>query len=260
MTVWVAFGFFAIYFSLALGITRVRAEIGAPDHELIAVAPREIMVTTLGVRALGRSNLTMLSFLYPFNRCNRAHPAPNQLEAFKIADMAKMESKRLLWAMILAIIIGVIASFWVYLHLMYKYGASVGITGFVGRMGRESFGKLASWVDYPRESDRIGTSFMGLGALFTAFCMIMRRRFLWWPFHPAGYALGTAPVAGINYFWFTVFLSWLIKWIILRQAGLRAYRRAVPFFLGLILGEYVIGSTWCTIGIVWGIPVYSVWP
>ena len=260
MAGWVALGFFAIYFALALGITRVRAEIGTPDHELIAVTPRETMITMLGIHTLGRSNLTILSFLYPFNRCNRAHPTPNQLEAFKIADMTNMENKRLLWALVLAIIVGVIASFWVYLHLMYEYGASARITGFVGRMGRESFGRLASWLNYPKDSDKTGTGFMGFSALFTTFCMIMRRRFLWWPFHPAGYALGTAPVAGINYFWFTVFLSWLIKWIILKQAGLRVYRKAVPFFLGLILGEYVIGSIWCTIGIVWGIQVYSVWP
>lgn len=260
MQVWVALLFLVIYFALALAITRVRAEVGTPDHELYTIDPREIIVTMLGTRTLGRGNLTMLSFLYPFNRCNRAHPAPNQLEAFKIADMTNMETKRLLWIQILAIIVGVIVSFWVYLHIMYEYGASVKISGATAGIGRESFGRLASWLHYPKDTDRIGAIFMGFGALFTAFCMFMRRISWWWPFHPAGYALGTTPMAGMNYIWFTVFLSWLIKWVILKQAGLKAYRKAVPFFLGLILGEYVIGSTWCIIGIIWNVQVHSVWP
>jgi len=97
---------------------------------------------------------------------------------------------------------------------------------------------------------------MGFGAAFTVFLMLMRRTFLWWPFHPAGYALG--PI-GLGWFWCAILAGWAIKWIILKQGGLKAYRKAVPFFGGLILGEYVVGCIWSVIGVVFGIPVYSVW-
>jgi hypothetical protein len=41
--------------------------------------------------------------------------------------------------------------------------------------------------------------------------------------------------------WLPVCLTWLLKGVLLRYGGLRAYRRALPFFLGLILGEFSAG-------------------
>jgi len=41
--------------------------------------------------------------------------------------------------------------------------------------------------------------------------------------------------------WLPVFITWLIKGALLHYGGLRAYQRALPFFLGLILGEFSAG-------------------
>ncbi|MFC1712893.1 DUF6784 domain-containing protein [Candidatus Poribacteria bacterium] len=41
--------------------------------------------------------------------------------------------------------------------------------------------------------------------------------------------------------------------------GLRANRRAVPFFLGLILGDYIVSSSWTLIGTIFHIPTYVLW-
>jgi hypothetical protein len=67
----------------------------------------------------------------------------------------------------------------------------------------------------------------------------MRARFLWWPFHPAGYLV--AGSFGLFRLWFPIFLSWLLKVLILRYGGLRGYRLALPFFIGLVLGEFATG-------------------
>ncbi len=248
--------YFALYFAISIAITRVRAVLGPPVHEVIFMHPQRMMVATFGTRTLGSANLTILSFLYAFNRCNRAHPMPNQLEAFKIAERTEINNKKMISALIFALAFSIIISFWVYLDIMYKYGAAARCRGWILGIGRESFGHLESWLRYPRSIDYSGLSFMGFGAAFTVFLMLMRRRFLWWPFHPAGYALG--PI-GLGWFWCAILAGWAIKWIILRHGGLKAYRKAVPFFLGLILGEYVVGCIWSVIGVVFGIPVYSVW-
>ena len=58
---------------------------------------------------------------------------------------------------------------------------------------------------------------------------------------------------------YSIFLSWLAKWLILRHGGLKAYRQAVPFFIGLILGEFIAGGLWSIIGIVFEMPVYRFW-
>ena len=43
-------------------------------------------------------------------------------------------------------------------------------------------------------------------------------------------------------------------------AGLKGYRRAAPFFLGLILGEFVVGSLISLLGVLLGTPTYVFWP
>jgi hypothetical protein len=61
----------------------------------------------------------------------------------------------------------------------------------------------------------------------------------------------------MNIFWLSFLLSWMIKWFILKQGGLKAYRRAIPFFIGLILGEFTMGSLWSIISIVFHRPMYD---
>jgi len=52
----------------------------------------------------------------------------------------------------------------------------------------------------------------------------------------------------MGWLWSSIFTSWLLKWIILKQGGFKAYRRAIPFFFGLILGDYLVGGTWERLG------------
>ena len=82
----------------------------------------------------------------------------------------------------------------------------------------------------------------------------LRTRFLFWPFHPAGYALAVS--FAIDYFWFPFFLSWLCKSLILRFGKIRGYQRAVPFFLGLILGDFVMGGLWMVFSVLADRQVY----
>jgi hypothetical protein len=37
-------------------------------------------------------------------------------------------------------------------------------------------------------------------------------------------------------------------------------RAALPFFIGLILGDYVVGSLWALYGCATGVPTYRVMP
>ena len=98
---------------------------------------------------------------------------------------------------------------------------------------------------------------MFLGFLFTLMLMAMRMRFLWWPFHPAGYALSIN--FGIDYIWFCLVIISLVKWLILKYGGLKVHRQAVPFFMGLILGEFAVGSFWSALSIIIQRPTYTFW-
>ncbi|MBC7327283.1 hypothetical protein H5T87_04115, partial [bacterium] len=86
--------------------------------------------------------------------------------------------------------------------------------------------------------------------IFTLFLGLMRYRFTWWPFHPLGYA--AANTVTMNFLWFSFFLGWLCKVTAVKVGGLRAYRKALPFFLGLIMGEVIGNGFWAIVQAIFG--------
>ena len=181
---------------------------------------------------------------------------PNQFEALKIADTVKIKNNQLVWAMIAAGFISLICAFWANLDMMYRDGATSKVAGFRLWVGSGAMKQLSGWLQNPiaPEWDKIG--FMGLGAFFTSLLLWFRIRFFWWPLHPAGYPLAVS--FAIDYFWCPFFISWLLKTIILKTVGIKGYQRMIPFFFGLILGDFVIGASWMILGMIADIPVYHI--
>ncbi len=255
MSLWVSILFFGIYFALSMAIARTRAELGPPSHGFHYRGPDEILPKVFGTRRLGAANLTIFSFFYWFTRSHRGHPMAQMLEGFKIAERTKTKGKKLLFPIMLATAVGTIATFGINLHLSYKFGSSARIMGYASGYGVESFGRLNQWLSYPTQTDYVAVSFMGIGLLLSFIIMLMRLRFFWWPFHAAGLAItGTWST---SHMWFSIFLAWVAKWTILKYGGLKAYQRAVPFFIGLVLGEYVVGVLWAIIGILLNTPMFN---
>jgi len=253
---WVALLFFALFFLLAIAITRVRAELGAP-HEIYFVSPRTVLVTVFGVNAIGAQSLTALSVLYWFNRGYRAHPMPNQLEAFKMGEGAGVGRRQTVLLLIIAAVLGLVFTYWANLQVTYTDGALARSIGYKRWVGAESFDRLKGWLSTPTKPNGNQLAFMLGGALLVLALRGMRGAFLWWPFHPVGYALAVS--YAMDYFWFAFFLSWLAKALIVRLGGMKAHNTAIPFFLGLILGDYVMGSLWAIIGPATGLQTYKIY-
>lgn len=86
------------------------------------------------------------------------------------------------------------------------------------------------------------------GAGFTAFLAAMRLRFTAWPLHPVGFlAMNTYPMRMI---WFSVFIGWLCKFIVVRFGGIDLFRALRPVFLGLIVGEAAAIAFWLITNLV----------
>ena len=241
MSIWVILVFFGICFALSTAISRIRAELGSPIHDMPFTDPGRIIASVFGTRRLGPSNLTMMSFLFFFNRGYRAHPMPHQLEGFKIAERAGLNNKRLLIAMIIAVIVGVYVSSWAFLHASYNLSATA------NWRPQYAFNRLHGWLAYHAPPDYPAVGAMIGGLALTVCLWTMRMRFLWWRLHPAGYAV--SGTWAMNHFWLSIFVSWLVKAIILKHGGLKAHRQAIPFFLGVILGDFIVGALWSIIGI-----------
>lgn len=98
--------------------------------------------------------------------------------------------------------------------------------------------------------DGTGTAWLHLtlGALLVLGAMVGRIMFVAWPFHPIGLVLmGSWP---LQVFWFSIFLGWAIKITLLRYGGAQVFRRARPFFIGLIVGEILSAGAWMFVGLV----------
>jgi hypothetical protein len=251
--------FFLIYFILAIMITRIRAELGFLVHWLHTASPHYTLVSFLGTRRLGASNLTGFTMFRFFNRGYRSHPMPHQLEGFKLASLSGIDLKRMFVGIMFATVITMIATFWIMLDLFYRYGADSGYFDvWATGLGGEAFNQLQSWLNYPTGTNLPDLLAMFGGAVFVLLIMSIRTRLFWWPLHPLPYAMSGS--WGMFNLWCPLFVAFLAKWTLLKLGGLKSYRRAVPFFLGLALGDYTVGSILSIFSIVLDRPMYQFWP
>jgi hypothetical protein len=200
----------------------------------------------------------MFSMFWFINRAYRSHPMPHQLEGFKIAERTRMNLRRIVLALMISAVVGALSGFWALIDRGYRIGMEVrAYWPSLSAFGIEPYRRFDGWLSSPTDTLIPDTSFMVLGFLVTTVLMACRMKFVWWPFHPAGFAISTS--WGMNVTWSCLFLSWLIKWVVLKHGGIGVHRKAAPFFLGLILGEFTVGSLWTIFGILAKIPTYGFW-
>jgi uncharacterized oligopeptide transporter (OPT) family protein len=109
----------------------------------------------------------------------------------------------------------------------------------------------------PKPTDWVAMIVFGFTFVLNLGIMFLRARFVWCPLHPAGYVIGIAP--GItDSLWLPLMLAMIVKWFILKHGGIKAYRRAIPFFVGLVLGEALMGCFWPIVSLILRSAVYSV--
>jgi len=254
MSPWMALAFFAIFFGLAIAITRMRAEFGTPIHDLHFTGPDWMLSELIGTKNISPENLTIFSLYFWFNRAYRYMPMPHQLEGFKLAEKTGTSYRRLAWTMALTGVVASLAGFWAMLHLMYIYGAEAKSQM---TFGAEAYTRLAGWLQSPKDPNIPALGAVVVGLVICLALQALRVRLPWWPFHPLAFAVSSS--WEINLVWFPLFIAWLLKTIILRYGGRRGYGRSLPFFFGLMLGQFVVGSLLNIIGIILQIPTYQFW-
>jgi len=224
--------FFAIYFLISISIGRIRAELGSPVHDLHFAGPDMMMIHLLGTRRIRPEDMTIISMFWYFNRAYRSHPMPCILEGVKLGERTEIPATKVATVVIFAAVLGTFFAFLMLLQGAYRYGAWAKMWS-----GYETYNRLTTWLTTPTGGDFTYIFAYSFGALFVVALSVIRTQFIWFPLHPVGLVVSSS--WGMNPFWFSVFLSWLIKYSILRYGGLRTYRKNIPLFLGLILGEFI---------------------
>ncbi len=250
-------GFWAVHLTICVAVTRMRAELGPPTHDLFFAGGDWLLTAAAGPGSLGPANLRGLTLLYWITRDYRSLAMPHQLEALKMLELrgsVRREGARLAAAMMLVAVVGFLVCAAMALHQYYDQGASAGIRGYALGQAQEAYTRLDQWLTAADPGpDHAGLRQFAGGAVLTLGLMLLRRRFLGLPFHPVGYAIAGSWT--MSWLWFSVLLSWLAKGLILRHGGLNRFRAAMPFFLGLMLGDYLVGGGQTIAGMLLGVRV-----
>ena len=258
---WLIPPFFLIFFAMSIAVTRMRAELGPPAHDLHNGGPDRIITSLMGPRSLDTSSQSVFSMFFWFNRAYRSHPMPFQLEGFKMAERTHTSYRGMFWAIGIATVFGTLVAFAVILYKLYDRGAasaSLGPPNVPLIFGSEPWNRMESWVKSPASPDTSTAIAIAVGFAMTIVLNSLRMKMAWFPFHPVGYAVSGS--WSMNQLWLSMLIAWIVKLVMLRYGGLKLYRRALPFFLGVILGECIIGSFWTIWGIIFNLPSYAFWP
>ncbi|MBQ9358270.1 MAG: hypothetical protein IJT95_01855, partial [Abditibacteriota bacterium] len=246
------------YFIISIALTRTRAELGAPCHEINHSSISYIMLQNIGSSVLGAKNVIGLHHFYFFNRCYRTNMMPVQMESLKLAEETGADKAKTARLLMVFSVFSVICGFIIALSNYYRLGAAANMSFITILLGNETCGITANALKNGSITD-----WNGIGAIFSGFagCLILsiaRIRIPGFPLNPVAYAmLSSVQTAAL---WSSAFIAWLLKLVILKYGGLRSFSRLLPCFLGLILGDVLAGTFWSIVSIVLGFPVYSIFP
>jgi hypothetical protein len=219
--------------------------------------PSEYIEHPLGIRNVGYKNLTIL--MIPQHALMRDWweiPMPNIMHSLRMPDLLRTSHRRFLLLTATAIVLGLLVSCYSSLSLIYTQG---GLNlGYDEPWGcRQPYRRIANFLLSPSGTNREYSMGMLIGGIVTASMLILRSRFLWWPLHPIGYALGASHSPYT--IWSSFLVAWMVKYTVLKAGDIGTYRKFRPFFLGLVFGEYSMAGIWMIISMITGVS-YNFFP
>jgi hypothetical protein len=187
---------------------------------------------------------------------------PYVMNGVDAAARVRMHLGKVLAVLGLTAVVALGASAYTRITTGYKYGA-VNMDQWAGVWSPPDFlGSAANYLKSPPDYNwvRIGernlvpvnAAHVAAGGVLAGGMLVLRAKFLWWPLHPLGLVVCTSWAMSV--IWFSIFLGWAFKAGIMTFGGAPAYRRFLPFFLGMVLGESVVLAAWCMLGLLTGTP------
>ncbi len=242
LSFWLAISVMVCFYMMAIVLTWMVTD-GGFLFLLAIFRPSDYLMVAFGSSNFNPRNHTILTFEKTMMFDLREFIMPHVMNGFKASDPVRLHRRKLMGVMFLSMLVGLIVAYYAGLMTWYKKGGN--------NMGYwpdpEPWNRLVTYINFPKETDWLELSFVGIGTTFMGLLIFMRYRFLWWRVHPLGYAMTTswAPFT----MWSSFFIGWFSKTIILRIGGIKLFRQFQPFFLGMVFGETMIGGVWIIIGL-----------
>ena len=244
-----AFGIWTLYVVIILALTRIIAEAG-----ILFVQQGWVPLGTLGQVfgagpthwLLGASSLPAAATIQGALMTDlRGFIMPSFIQGFKLAHDRKIALKPLLVLMLACSLITMAMGVYMNVRLGYTQGGLSLDAWYAGAASRIPADSTANLVKGVKDASYWNLGWIGLGIALTYGMMLARSRFAWFPLHPIGLLISQSYPIGT--LWFSVFLGWMFKVVITRFGGTDSYRKGVPLFLGLALGDVMMMIFWLVI-------------
>ncbi len=234
MELWVSIILMTCVLLMYLGVTRIVAEAGVVLLDLPLNA-HDFTISVIGSSNMSPESLTAMGMANAFARNWRTLGMNAMAHVAKVGNQFLGEKRKIFAVVFLSLGLSIITSVTYTIYLAYSTvgAAHFGEWGFAGG-NRMFYDNIVNWISTPTALGQDDIGFIGMGAAVMWGLIQLRYHFPGWPLHPVGFAIAGAYAT--DQAAFSVFLAWIIKVIVLKAGGLVLYRKAQPFFLGILVG------------------------
>ncbi len=131
--------------------------------------------------------------------------------------------------------------------LCYRYGMRELEQDWASRTTVTVYENIFLLVTNPPETGGWVFTFALIGALIMLLLVFAYHRLYWWPIHPIGYL--TAYSSAMRILWVSFFIGWACNALCMRYGGITLFKKVQLFFVGLIIGDFLMGGSWAIIGL-----------
>ena len=171
---------------------------------------------------------------------------PSLVHASRITEKIS-QRRRLVTVITITLLIAVAVSFITMLALCYKYGIRELGLDWASRSTLHTYENVVALIENPPETSRWVRTFALIGAAVMLLLVVGYHRFFWWPLHPIGYL--TCYSSAMRILWFSFFVGWLCNAMCMRYGGVVLFKRIRYLFIGLIIGDFLMGGIWALAGL-----------
>jgi hypothetical protein len=235
MSVLVAVVFLVFVFIVWLGISRITIQTGL-------ISSRTIQAQFATYHAVGVTNMTPssivgLAFTYTWHQDLKSALMAPMANATKLFEDLRGDRVRLAIAVAIAVVVVSGGSAYYAIASGYENGAYNYGGGIYSDYVQSVYDRAVYYIRDPFALKRYLALWGLLGVATTGITALLRHLYPGFPLSPIGFASATTYPA--NQSVFSIFLAWAAKFVILRVGGISLYRKAAPFFYGLMLGYFV---------------------
>jgi len=170
---------------------------------------------------------------------------PSFVQSFKLARDRKISARPLLALIGAVTLISFAMGVWMRVRMGYENGG-LGLNDWGATAGARLPARNAKdFLDGAQYQSFSNWLWIGAGALLVWLITLARAQWAWFPLHPIGYL--TSVTYALDMLWFSIALGWLCKVVVMRFGGINVYRKIIPFFLGLALGDIAMMVFWVAI-------------